>query len=305
MPKRGYYFDFFDELENSAEIHKGIVREIEELTKRTLVAYVANIGHPGGALVPADMETIEGILRSLDLKPDKDDLDLLIESPGGTPDAAERLVRICRTYSKSFRALVVGEAMSAATLASLGADELVMGATSSLGPIDPQMAYVTKERAVLRPAKSIIDAYTHAVSAAQQAIANNQPADPFLHLLDNLDISFVIECLRARSATKRVATDLLTSGLMKGRPKPEIEGVVDQLIKMGDDTYHARPFWHESAKQLGLNLRYLPPEDPLWEKLWQLLLRLKNYTIRKQLAKYSVCRSGGIELRVQLLQLGG
>lgn len=305
MPGRGYYFDFFDEMENSLEIHKVIIRDIEAQTGRTLVAQVSNFGLPGGALVPADIETFEGIFRSLNLQSDKDDLDLMLESPGGTPDAAELLVRTCRTYSKSFRAIVVGQAMSAATLASLGSDELVMGATSSLGPIDPQMVYATGEGAVLRPAKSIIDAYTGAVSAAQAAIANNQPADPFLHILDRLDVPFVVDCLRARAWTKKVGTELLGSRLMKGRPQSEIDGAVDKLIKMGDETYHARPFWHETASELGLKVRFLPTQDPLWEKLWQLLLRMKHYALRKQLAKYTVSRTGGIESRVQIIKLGG
>jgi hypothetical protein len=305
LPGRGYYFDFYDQLDNSLEIHKSIVQEIEGLTKRTLVAYVANLGFPGDALVQNDIDAIEGILRSMNLQADKDDLDLLIESPGGTPDAAERLVRICRTYSKSFRAVVVGQAMSAATLASLGSDELVMGATSGLGPIDPQMVYRTKDGVFQRPAKSIIDAYTSAVAAAQQAVAQGQPADPFLHILDKLDVSFVIECLRAREWTKKVGMELLAKGLMKGKTPAEIETVVDRLIMMGDTTYHARPFWHETGTELGLNVKYLPPQDPLWEKLWELLLRMKNYTARKQLSKYTACRNGGIELRVQVVQLGG
>src|SRR6266568_2473114 len=125
MSGRGSYFDLFDQMENSLEIHKPLIRDIEAVTGRSLVAYVSNFGHPGGAMMPADLETFEGTFRSLNLQAEKDDLDLLIESPGGTPDAAELLVRTCRTYSKSFRVIVVGQAMSAATLASLGSDELV------------------------------------------------------------------------------------------------------------------------------------------------------------------------------------
>src|SRR6266540_2206760 len=182
MPGRGFYFDFHDDVSNSAEIHKLLVNEIEALTGRAFIAYVASPtpGHPGAALLPLDIESIEGILQSLKLDRKTHDLDFMIESPGGTLDAAERLVRVCRTYTRNLRTIVVGQAMSAATLFCLGSDELLMGESSNIGPIDPQMVYHTKDGQFMRRAKSTIDAFSQAVSAAQQAIRDNQPADPFL-----------------------------------------------------------------------------------------------------------------------------
>jgi hypothetical protein len=307
MPGRGFYLDFHDEVSNSAEIHKPLVSEIEALTGRAFIAYVASPapGHPGAALLPLDIESIEGIMQGLKLDRKTHDLDFMIESPGGTLDAAERLVRVCRAYSRNFRTIVVGQAMSAATLFCLGSDELLMGETSNIGPIDPQMVYQTKDGQFMRPAKSIIDAFSQAVSAAQEAIRNNQPADPFLHILDRLDVSFVIDSLRAREATKRVGSDLLTTGLMKNAPPKDIQVVVEELMKVGDESYHGRPFWHETARKQGLSVNVLPPQDALWTKCWQLQIRMKNYAMTRQLAKYMVCRSGGLEQRVQIVQVGG
>jgi hypothetical protein len=64
MPDRGFYLDFHDAVGNTAEIHKPLVIEIEALTGRALIAYVASPspGHPGAALLPLDIESIEGIL---------------------------------------------------------------------------------------------------------------------------------------------------------------------------------------------------------------------------------------------------
>ncbi|HCR1337601.1 TPA: ATP-dependent Clp protease proteolytic subunit [Pseudomonas aeruginosa] len=65
---------------------------------------------------------------------------LVLKSPGGQVEPAYLISKLCRRKSKNnFLVCVPGEAKSAATLLSLGADEIHMGAMSELGPIDPQI----------------------------------------------------------------------------------------------------------------------------------------------------------------------
>jgi len=65
---------------------------------------------------------------------------LVLKSPGGQVEPAYLISKLCRRKSTSkFLVCVPGEAKSAATLLSLGADEIHMGAMSELGPIDPQI----------------------------------------------------------------------------------------------------------------------------------------------------------------------
>src|SRR5881296_1248030 len=61
-------------------------------------------------------------------------LDLLIHSPGGDGQAAEQMVNYLRTQFDEIRAFVPLQAKSAATMIALGADEIVMGRHSELGP---------------------------------------------------------------------------------------------------------------------------------------------------------------------------
>lgn len=77
--------------------------------------------------------------RLLDCDSDKNVL-LVLKSPGGQVEPAYLISKLCRRKSKNkFLVCVPGEAKSAATLLSLGADEIHMGAMSELGPIDPQI----------------------------------------------------------------------------------------------------------------------------------------------------------------------
>ncbi len=48
MPKRGFFFDLSDGIENNSNVHREIIRRIERMTRRNLVCYIANPGHPGG-----------------------------------------------------------------------------------------------------------------------------------------------------------------------------------------------------------------------------------------------------------------
>ncbi len=70
----------------------------------------------------------------------KRDILLVLHSSGGSIEPAYLISKTLKRLSaKKFVVAVPRRAKSAATLISLGADEIHMGMTSQLGPIDPQM----------------------------------------------------------------------------------------------------------------------------------------------------------------------
>ena len=77
------------------------------------------------------------MLRSLDLAAG---LAVMINSPGGSGLAAERIINVLRSYSGTgeYWAIDPAKAKSAATMVCLGASKIVMGSVSELGPVDPQ-----------------------------------------------------------------------------------------------------------------------------------------------------------------------
>ncbi len=65
---------------------------------------------------------------------------LIINSSGGRIEPAYLISKCCKEYTeKKFIVSIPRRAKSAATLISLGADEIHMGSLSEIGPIDPQM----------------------------------------------------------------------------------------------------------------------------------------------------------------------
>src|SRR6266487_845246 len=99
MSERRFFFDLNDELENNSNVHRRLVDEIEAMTGRNLICYYANPSHPGGAMQDHDPDFLENVLRSIDLTRYERKLDMLVNSPGGFPYAAAKMVKVCRTFS--------------------------------------------------------------------------------------------------------------------------------------------------------------------------------------------------------------
>jgi hypothetical protein len=58
--------------------------------------------------------------------------------------------------------------------------------------------------------------------------------------------------------------------MMSGKPPAEIDDVVQKLSSRDVYFSHGSSIDHKEAKALGLNVEYLPPEDPLWQQIWLL-----------------------------------
>jgi hypothetical protein len=300
MAKRGFFFDLSDALENSANVHRTIIARIERHTKRNLVCYVGNPAHPGGAIQDHDPDLLENVLRSMNLERYDRKLDLLVGSPGGFPYAAGKMVKVCRVFSTEFRTVVPNRAMSAATLLCLGARELVMAETASLGPIDPQMLMGSPQGQRLVPARLIIDSFRQMVAAIQQAIIAKQPPEPFLDVLNRLDVIAVLESMKAIDSTKIMAKELLRDGLLHAEPG-KVDDVVEKLMAEGEKELHGKHLYPDAIQsQVGLPVTVLEPNSDLDTLLRELVVRIETYTARKGVAKYLVTRDGGINVDVHV-----
>ena len=72
-------------------------------------------------------------------------LDLVLVTRGGAGETAEEIVRIIRDKYEHVAVIVPGWAKSAGTIITMAADEILMGPTSALGPIDAQLFWQGKQ----------------------------------------------------------------------------------------------------------------------------------------------------------------
>ncbi len=149
-------------------------------------------------------------------------LDLFLLSPGGFADQAFNMSRWCRQYADQFNVIIPYYAKSAATLLSLGADELLMGPSSELGPIDPQILIPDEYgRTMQVSALSIKDALKVIEDITED---NQEKALKYMPLIEKIDLKVLGEYERAIQSAKQYASDLLhMSGLLKGKNVKETD----------------------------------------------------------------------------------
>jgi ClpP class serine protease len=123
-----------------------LIGEIEAaLTKRygsanRLMTYMLRFGHARTSMHTSDIPHLETVLNSIS---GADQINLLLHSPGGDGTIVEKMVDMCRAHlsgqNRKWRVIVPNIAKRAATVLALGADQILMGYCSELGPIDPQV----------------------------------------------------------------------------------------------------------------------------------------------------------------------
>ncbi|MDR1973550.1 MAG: ATP-dependent Clp protease proteolytic subunit [Bacteroidales bacterium] len=118
---------------------KRLIGRYHQQTGRNLFVYAAdfNKGRRGidVALMQDDFYTIQDILR----ESDKKQIDVYLETPGGSGEAAEEIAKFLRKKFDEVNFVIAGEAKSAGTILALSGDNIYMCETGSLGPIDAQI----------------------------------------------------------------------------------------------------------------------------------------------------------------------
>ena len=107
----------------------------ERNTFTILYAAALNKAIPTVGMDQDDYYIIQDLLRNVT----SGSLDFYIETPGGSAEAAEEIVKCIRSKFRNVSFIVSGEAKSAGTIMVLSADEILMTETGSLGPIDAQV----------------------------------------------------------------------------------------------------------------------------------------------------------------------
>lgn len=294
-----------DKIQNDGPVHNEIVSKIEDITNRNFISYSSFFQHPAGIIDDNDPHMIETLLQSINLQKYPDTLDLMINSPGGSPTAAEKIVLTCRAYAKSFRVIVPHSAMSAATMIAMGADAVLMTRTSELGPIDPQMIQsLPGGGQVVRPAKAFIDAYIDLVNGTNRAIKAGEPPHAFIELLRKIDPPWIQVCLKARNLASTIANDFLSKWMLRNQGEEEIRQVVDRFVEQGEEGSHGRAIRAEKAKSFGLSdIELIESDSELWRQVWELHERSLLYLQTRRLAKYLVGRTGGINIQAKVLHI--
>jgi len=228
---------------------------------------------------------LEGILQKCDLSKG---FALFLSSPGGSGLAAERIINICRSYSGTgdYITIVPGKAKSAATMICLGSSKIIMGNTSELGSIDPQIVIQEDEKVKWFSIHNIIKSYRELFDKAVKEKGNLQP---YLQQLANYDERDIAEFEAALALSKDIAIKALKSGMLSKLSVSRIEQKMKRFLTPEEVKVHGRPIYAKEASNCGLNVNTVDIKSRFWSLVYELYVRLNNYVSRDNVGKCIEC----------------
>jgi len=241
------------EIRQFPELRHAYLKAISEARGgRTVVSFFMSFD-TRTPLMPEDADQIEEILCNSKIEKG---ITLLLDAPGGDGLTAERIIRICKSYSKGdFETIVPARAKSAATMVCLGSDRILMSSTSELGPVDPQVLVDLTGKGVHQwVAAHYITKTFDALFTEAKELRDGQ-IEPFLQQLSKFN-AVQIEQLRAATAlAENIVVGALEKGMLQGRSKGEIKALIKPFTDPDQTMSHGRGIGAEQAKSAGSTSR--------------------------------------------------
>ena len=138
----GIYADYLNSLRNFEEItqeRKNMLKKISSLRgNRDILVFAADLSE---TKVPTsidytDILPVQDQLSNLS----GNSIDIILETPGGIGEVVEDIVKQIRSKYEHVGMIIPGWSKSAGTIFAMAGDEILMGETSGLGPIDAQIS---------------------------------------------------------------------------------------------------------------------------------------------------------------------
>lgn len=246
---------------------QSLIQEINKNTGTKLLCYVAGLAAPIDRDDPVLLADLLHNLKS------NEDVDLLLHTGGGDIDAAEKLVVMLRQKvgTGRLRVVVPDFAKSAGTLMALGADEIIMGDTSELGPIDPQVVRIDNDgNRIPHSVQDYLDAYKE----LKTEVDTNPDNLSARILLSKLDPATIKHYENVLTRSQKIAENLLQSGMFK--ETGNWSKAASSLIDTKAWPSHAQMIsWQDASSVLGLAIDYRSADDDEWLMYWQLYCHQK------------------------------
>lgn len=175
-------------------------------------------------------------------------IDVIIETPGGIAEVVEDMVDMIRSKYEHVGIIIPGMAKSAGTIWAMAGDEILMGQSSALGPIDAQIFFP--------PAKRFsADAFLEGLDKIKAEVIDKGKLNPaYIPILQNISPGEIQHCENAQKFSKRLVTEWLAEYKFKYWDKHSSTGlpvtkedkstraqqIADKLCKHSDWLTHSR-----------------------------------------------------------------
>lgn len=240
---------------------------LHEHTDRAVVLYVAGWLQKNDApeaAISINDEDVQGLMEVTSGIHAKE-VDLILHSPGGSPEAAEAIVSYLRSRFDHIRIIIPHLAMSAATMISCAADEIVMGKHSFVGPTDPQLPLTTQLGVRLVPAQAVLDQFDR----AQRDCADPTRYAAWVPMLSQYGPDLIEQAHTALALSRSLVKTWLSTYMFKGQDEAEkrAKDVSDWLADHRHFKSHGRHLTRDSLSKKGMTIVPLECDPELQDRV--------------------------------------
>ncbi len=228
---------------------QAIISKVNKMLGGTMVTYFNN---PRGSVCHDDVVALYELLEKIGHQPK---IHLFIKSSGGNGQASLRIVNLLRQYCDEVVAVIPLECASAATMITLGADEIHMG----------PMAYLTSVDTSLTHSLSPIDRDNDRVSVSLdelnrvvklwQAQGSDKNENPYEQLFPHVHPLVIGAVDRAESLSIMLCKELLAYHIKEDQAAEKIAAALNSKYPS-----HGYPILFDEAKRIGLKVSRLSSE---------------------------------------------
>jgi ATP-dependent protease ClpP protease subunit len=191
------------------------LEKLSELSGRPTVVYAVEMfnsqkiisagGEQSISVALSDVTGFTDVISSVN----EEAIDVILHSPGGSPEATESIVNMFRRKYKNIRFIVPLVAKSAATMMAMAGDEIILGDNGELGPTDPQMVINGKAS----PAHAILRQFKEAKTELSKS---NSSLPAWLPILEQYGPSLIAQCNDAINLSRALVQDWLKKYMLAG-----------------------------------------------------------------------------------------
>jgi len=300
-----------DQLQKRQKLMRGIEEALTSRYKAAnrLMSYVFRFGHQRSFMNSSDIPALEAILNSIS---GAEQINLILHSPGGDGTIVEKMVDMCRSHlsgtQRQFRVIVPNIAKSAATVLALGADKILMGYCSELGPIDPQVQIAVSGVLQWVSALAFVESRDKLLEQIADATKKGAPTTGLLQQLAGLNIPFTQEMENWIEFARKTAASLLDKYMLVSKyPDPQdrkkkADNIAGKLLSKQLFPVHGQFIDGATAQQLELEVDVLDKKDKLWELIWEYYIRAEvqmNIPLQPPQIKIKLFESSQASLVIQ------
>jgi hypothetical protein len=244
------------------QVRKRLYKKISKKRSRPLITYVTSFRVNASSSIASDViPDFIKLIHSIPLE--FKEIDLLIISYGGDPTVAYRIISILRERFKKVGVLLPYTAYSAATLISLGADEIIMHPFSNLGPVDPQLTHRKQNHEQVQfgseDLRNFIDFIRNDVGLSDQ----EQMQKSFKIICKEVGAVPIGVAKRSAQLALSMGEKLLSMHMSDGNKAKTIAETLNKSFY-----HHGYPLGRTEAKKIGLPITHPDPE--LENLLWKI-----------------------------------